>query len=154
MNQEKKSQIANRIFYIILSLLILGSVGVTFWRIVIEKDYQIVAETSCDPVIEACYHYEPEPCATDNYECLSLPPEEAYDYKMVSKKAASIYACEQTEEKTGCNDELSCLEGEADCSYTYCDPAALEEWEACSEPQEEGGIIDPVDEPLNINNLI
>jgi hypothetical protein len=127
---------ANKIFYIFLSLLIIGSVGFTFWRIVIQKDYQIIAEVSCDPAIESCFHYEPEPCALDDYDCLSAPIEEAYDYKLISKKAANIYACEQTEEKIDCGEELSCLEDEENCHYTICDPAELEEGEACAEPVE------------------
>jgi hypothetical protein len=105
----------NRIFYTVLILLILGSVGFTFWRIVIQKDYQIVAEVSCDPATESCLHYEGVICDGTDIECV---PEEAYDYKMISKKAASIYACEQTEEKNGCGEELSCTESEADCSYS------------------------------------
>jgi hypothetical protein len=113
---------ANKIFYTILILLILGSVGFTFWRIVIQKDYQIIAEVSCDPVTESCFHYEPEPCAMDDYECLSAPIEEAYDYKLISKKAANIYICEQTEEKIDCAEELSCLDNEKNCEYTFCDP--------------------------------
>jgi len=135
-NADTKNKIANRVFYLILILLILASVGVTFWRIVIQKDYQIVAEVSCDPAEEACYYYEPEECAMDDYECLSVPPEEAYDYKMISKNASTIYACEQTEEKLGCDEELSCLDGEENCEYTYCDPENLEDWEVCSEPVE------------------
>jgi len=127
---DNKTKFANRIFYVILILLIAASVGITFWKIVIQKDYQIVAEVSCDPTTEACYRYEPEPCTEGDLECV---PEEAYDYKMISKKAAEIYACEQTEEKLGCNEELSCVENEADCSYTLCDPEKLEDWEACSE---------------------
>lgn len=131
-NIDQKLKIANRIFYTILIVLILGSVGVTFYKIVLQKDYQIVAETSCDPTTEACFHYEPTPCASDDYDCLSLPPEEAYDYKLISKNAASIYACEQTEEKLGCDEELTCTENEINCSYTYCDPDNLEDGEICA----------------------
>jgi hypothetical protein len=120
---------ANKIFYSILILLILGSVGFTFWRIVIQKDYQIVAEVSCDPAAESCFHYDGVVCDGKDPECV---PEEAYDYKMISKKAASIYACEQTEEKVDCTEELSCLEGEENCEYTNCDPAELGEDESCA----------------------
>ena len=119
---------ANKIFYSILALLILGSIGVTFWKIVIQKDYQIIAEVSCDPATESCFRYEPEPCAADDSACV---PEEAYDYKMISKKAATIYTCEQTEEKAGCSEELACLDNETDCTYTFCDQQELEEGEAC-----------------------
>ncbi len=135
---DNKTKIANRIFYTILILLILASVGVTFWKIVIQKDYQIVAEVSCDSTIEACYRYEPEPCVEGDSECI---PEEAYDYKMISKNAANIYACEQTEEKLGCDEELSCLEDELNCSYTNCIEAELGEDEACAVKSEE--VIEP-----------
>ncbi len=131
MDAEKpKNKIANRIFYFMLILLILISVGVTFWRIVIKMDYQIVAEVSCDPAVESCYHYEPEECDMTDYDCLSQPPEEAYDYKLISKNAGTVYACEQTEEKLGCSDELSCQDGELNCEYTYCDA----ETEECAAP--------------------
>lgn len=130
MNEtEKKLTIANKVFYVVLILLIFGSVGFTFLRLVIWKDYQIIAEVSCDPVVESCFHYEPELCIEDDIECV---PEEAYDYKIINKKASTIYACEQTEEKIGCNDELSCVENEEDCSYTLCDPTNLGENEVCS----------------------
>lgn len=125
-NVDKKSQLANRIFYIILALLILGSIGATFYKIVIKKDYQIVAETSCDIETEAekCFSYTDEESGEVSY------------YKLVSKNAADIVACEATEERLGCNEELSCVEGEELCSYTYCDPENLEEGEACYSPEE------------------
>lgn len=134
---DKKTRLINRIFYTVLILLILGSVGFTYWRIVVQKDYQIEAEVSCDPAVESCFHYEPEPCSMDDYDCLSLPPEEAYDYKMISKKAATIYACEQTEEKLGCDEELSCVEDEENCFYTTCDPDADEECAVALEEEPE-----------------
>jgi hypothetical protein len=134
-NKVNKSMVGNRIFYIILILLILGSVGVTFYKIVWQKDYQIEAETSCDPVIESCFHYEGVICDSGDTECV---PEEAYDYKMISKSATNIYACEQTDEKLGCDEELSCTDEEVDCSYTFCDPESLGDGESCSEtPVEE-----------------
>ena len=129
---EKKSSLGNKIFYTILILLIIASVGVTFWRIVIVKDYQIEAEVSCDPAVESCFYYQPVECDLMDYECLSQTPEEAYDYKMISKNAGIIYACEQTEEKLGCSEELSCLENEPKCSYTLCD-AQVDE--TCTIPQ-------------------
>jgi hypothetical protein len=134
---------ANKIFYTILILLILGSIGFTYWRIVIEKDYQIVAEVSCDPSIETCFRYEPEPCVTSDSECV---PEEAYDYKMISKKAADIYACEQTEEKLGCSEELSCVENESNCAYTNCDLNNPDEADTCSVPAEESLV--PISEEI------
>lgn len=129
METENKSKTGDRVFYTILILLILGSVGATFYKIVWQKDYQIVAEVSCDPTIESCFHYEGVVCEASNLDCVS---EDAYDYKLISKSAASIYTCEQTEEKLDCGTELSCLEDEKNCEYTYCDSAELSEGEACA----------------------
>lgn len=100
---------ANKIFYIILGLLILGSVAATFYKIVILKNYQIVAETSCDPVSEKCFVYTDEASGEVSY------------YKVISKKAANIALCEATTEKIGCTEELTCLENEEGCSYTYAE---------------------------------
>ena len=126
-----KSEMANKIFYIILALLIATSVGVTFYKIVILKDYQIVAQVSCDPASEKCFVSQCDP--VDDDTC----PEKLYErisyYKNISKKASTIYNCESTEEKNGCNEELSCVEGEQDCSYTPCDPTQLADGESCSE---------------------
>jgi len=130
METNNKSIIANRIFYIIFALLILGSVGATYYRIVILKDYQILAEVSCDPMIESCFYYEGVMCEDGVVGCI---PEESYSYKFVSKKASEIYKCDLTEEKIGCGEELFCTEGEEDCFYTYCNPNDLAEGENCAE---------------------
>jgi hypothetical protein len=120
-NIEVKNKVGNRIFYIVLTLLILGSVGVTFYKIVILKDYQIVAETSCDTTTEECFKFTDETTNEVSY------------YKKISKKAASIALCEATEEKLGCNEELTCTENEVSCSYTYCDANNLVDGEVCAE---------------------
>lgn len=111
----------NKIFYTVLVLLIVVSVATTFYKIVILKDYQIVAEVSCDQTIEKCFQYTDEESGEVSY------------YKLISKKASDIVACEATEEKLGCTEELSCVDGEENCSYTYCDPENLAEGEVCAE---------------------
>ena len=135
---------ANKIFYTILILLIIASVGVTFWRIVIVKDYQIEAEVSCDPATESCFHYEGVTCDISDIECV---PEEAYDYKLISKNAGTIYACEQTEEKIDCGEELSCTDGELNCSYTLCDAEA---GDTCAEIPVSDMALPPTSEPVGI----
>lgn len=129
-NEDKKIKLANRIFYTILVLLILISVSMTFVKIVIQKDYQIVAETSCNPETEKCFVYTCDPA--DDETCPVEESERVSYYKMVSKKAANIATCEATAEKIGCNEELSCTPDEVSCSYTLCDPDNLKEGEVCS----------------------
>lgn len=128
MDTEQKITRGSKIFFLVLALLIIGSIGFTFWRIFIAKDYQIIAEVSCDTMTESCFFYEDE--------------DGAYTYKIISKKAANIYACEQTENKIDCNEELSCLENEEDCEYMVCDPAELADGEVCVGP----GIEDEIEE--------
>jgi hypothetical protein len=128
MDTEQKMTKGSKIFFLVLALLIIGSIGFTFWRIFIAKDYQIIAEVSCDTMAASCFFWEDE--------------EEAYTYKMISKKASNIYACEQAEEKIDCDEELSCLEDEEDCEYIVCDPAELAEDEICVGPGVEAEIED------------
>ncbi|MEI6528515.1 MAG: hypothetical protein WCO10_02465 [bacterium] len=126
-----KGSRANKIFYTVFILLLIGSVVATFVRIVVLKDYQIVAETSCDPTTEKCFVYECDPVSDTS--CSANPAERISYYKMISKKAATIAACEATADKVGCGEELSCIEGENNCAYTLCDPAKLADGEKCSE---------------------
>ena len=130
-NTVKNGDKTNIIFYTILILLIVGSVAATFYRIVILKDYQIVAQVSCDPTYEKCFVYECDP--EYDGECSEDPAENISYYKNISKKASNIYECEKTVEKIGCGEELGCVKGEKDCFYTHCDPAELSEGEMCSE---------------------
>ena len=130
---EPKSNKGNKIFYIILALLIFGSIGVTFYKIVILKNYQIVSQVSCDPKIEKCFMSVCDPASDETCSSASSTAERTTYYKNISKKAEIIFLCEQTTEKIGCNEELACTEGEADCSYTYCNQSELVEGEKCSE---------------------
>lgn len=119
---------SNVIFFVIFFLLIFASIAVTFNKFVIKKDYQIIAEVSCNPQVERCFVYE---CDSEIEECTGNPEEDVSYYKYVSKNAGTIYSCERTRQKIGCNEELSCLRGEAKCFYTYCDSNNLQEGEKC-----------------------
>ncbi len=130
-NIEQKSSKGNKIFYILLILLILTSIGVTFYNIVILKNYQIVAQTSCDSTTEKCFKTVCDPATDDT--CPTNVEEQTTYYKNISKKASLILLCENSPEKLGCNQELSCVSGEQSCFYTYCDPANLGDGEQCAE---------------------
>jgi hypothetical protein len=110
----------NKIFWTIFILLIVGSVVATYLRIYVWKDYQIVAQTSCNPQTEeSCFVQKTDTATTTESGEEATATEISY-YKLISKKAANVYACEQTTEKMDCNEELTCLENEANCSYEYC----------------------------------
>jgi len=127
---DKKTVIANRIFYSVIFLLIIGSVAATYIKIAVLNDYQITAEVSCGPAAEKCFVWECDPA--DDSACPEDPAERVSYYKIISKNAAAIAACQASQEKIGCQDELSCAENEPACSYTNCDPASLLQDEECS----------------------
>ncbi len=132
-NNEQKSRMKDKIFYIILALLIITSIGLTFYKYVVLKDYQIVAQVSCSPQTEKCFKVICDPATDDTCSAASSTDERTTYYKIISKKASSILLCESTTEKIGCDKELSCFSGEQSCSYTYCDPANLGDGEQCVE---------------------
>lgn len=127
-NSIKSGNKSNIIFYTLLALLLAVSIGFTYYKIVILKNYQIVAQVFCDPATEKCFKTICD-LATDNTCSATSSP--TY-YKNISKKASTIYACESTAEKIGCKDELICTVGESDCSYTFCNPLKLASGEECS----------------------
>jgi len=113
---DKKSKILMWVF--IIALII--SVGVTYYRYVIQRDYLIFAHAPCDPKTESCFYYE---CEEDDLEC------EIEYYKKIEKKAFNIELCDS--EDPECQ-PLVCKEGEADCEITSCSEENLEEGELCS----------------------
>ncbi len=130
---EQKPDKKNRIFYIVMFSLIILSVAVTFLKIVILKNYQIVSQVSCDPKIEKCFMSICDPTTDEACSAASSTTERITYYKNISKKAETIFLCEQTTEKIGCNEELSCTTREKDCTYSYCNPSTLAEGEQCAE---------------------
>jgi len=120
----------NPIFYILVFLSIFLSIFLTFYKFIILKDYQIMAQVSCDPTTEKCFVIE---CNHEDEECLINPEESTTYYKIISKNAGVIHSCQSTVDKNGCNEELSCIEGEERCEYTFCDLENLPDGETCSE---------------------
>jgi hypothetical protein len=129
MSQSTK----NKIFWSIFTLLIILSVGFTFLRVYVWKDYLITANTSCDPKIEAsCFVVESEVVPTDENGIQATTTETTY-YKIITIKAADVFACEQTAEKLNCGEELTCADAQENCTYEYCTEENVPEGESCSE---------------------
>lgn len=121
---DKKS----KIFFIVFALLIAGSVAMTYWRIVVKRDYLVLAQTSCDPEAENCFVYE---CDPESEECTGNPEEDISYYAKIKKKAFNFPECTEVE----CPDPV-CEEGEGDCELVFCTEEEAEEWESCNNPEE------------------
>lgn len=132
MNEEKEKRkiTTKNIFYSIFFSLIALSVILTFLRVFVFRNYQIIAQVSCDPKTEKCFVSVCDPSQDDT--CPANPADQTTYYKEISKKASSIWSCENSADKNGCDKELSCVQGEQSCSYIYCNPSDLVEGEECA----------------------
>lgn len=109
--------------YTILPLLLL-SVGASYFRFIIQHDYLVVFEGSCEPESESCF------VGTYTYEdCLSTVEEDCevtYFYKMVEKPVVTYnYQIEQCGtdpflDPLECEPVSTCHKSEQNCSIVYC----------------------------------
>lgn len=135
---DKKS----KIFFLVFLLLIIGSVALTYWRIMVKRDYIISAQTSCDPALESCFVYECDPEDPEDPECATLPEEERISYyKLIDKNAKNIPLCDAEAESDSaeagkCPKELTCEEGEEECETILCDDSNVPEGESCNDPEQ------------------
>ncbi len=116
---DKKSKILICVFVIALIL----SVGATYYRYVIKRDYIIFAHAPCDPKTESCFYV---PCEEGDTECI---PADIEYYKKINKKAFNIELCDS--ESPDCK-PLVCKDGEKDCKIASCTEENVEEGESCS----------------------
>lgn len=127
---------AGKIFFIVFGILIAASVAVTYWRIMVKKDYVIESQVDCDPYAEACFIWECDPASTVEGEaCTGDAESDVWYFKVAKRNAGRIPLCDpETDEAC---DPWTCGEGEKDCSETLCTEDQLES-------QSASGCVDPV----------
>lgn len=129
---DKKS----KILIAVLLVLILASVGYTFYKIMIKRDYVISAQVDCDPYEEKCFIWECDPESSEEGEaCTGDPEEDIWYYQIVKRNAANIPNCDPNDENC---DALTCDPAlEKDCEIILCDEETAVEQEAeCNDPEE------------------
>jgi len=126
---DKKS----KIFFIIFGLLIAGSVAVTYWRIMIKKDYIIEAQADCDPTVEQCFVWECDPESdVEGEKCTGNADEDIWYYEIVRRNASRIPLCDPADENC---EALVCGENELECEYIFCTEENKEEQGVeCNDP--------------------
>jgi hypothetical protein len=127
---DKKSKIFLAVFF----FLIIASIGVTFWRIMLKKDYVIQAQTDCDPTIDKCFIWQCDPESTVEGEtCTGDPETDIWYYQIAKRNASKIPLCDPNTDEN-C-DPWTCEEGEKDCSVTFCDETTkVEQGVECNDP--------------------
>jgi hypothetical protein len=121
---DKKS----KIFFWVLGILILASIGVTYWRIMLKRDYIIEAEADCDPTTETCFVYK---CDPQTEECTGNPDEDTSFYKLIKKNASKVPTCNPQDEDCP---PLACEEGEKDCEEVLCTEQTKTPEDVCNDP--------------------
>jgi len=123
----------NKIFFIVFFLLIIGSIGATYYRTMIKKDYIVSAQTDCDPYTEKCFIWECDPASTVEGEaCTGDPESDVWYYQILERKAYNVPLCDPNDENC---EALVCPEGEKDCSVTFCnDENKVEQGVECNDP--------------------
>ena len=121
---DRKSTILLSVFI----LLVVISVGLSFYKYFILRDYTIQSQVDCDPYSEACFIYR---CDSTVEECSGDPVADTWYYKLVDRKAKNLPSCNPEEE--GC-DVVTCGENENGCFVTLCDMTAEAEGAECSDP--------------------
>lgn len=100
-----------KIFWSATVLLILISVGLTFNRYIIKKDYIVQAQIDCDPYSENCFVWNCDPASQEDGEsCTGDPEEDTWYYKIINKNASKIQICDANNEIADILEESDAVE--------------------------------------------
>lgn len=123
METREKNQIVmdrwSKLLLGAVTLVIIGSVVVSFLRFVVFRDYLIETQVDCDPSVESCFVWECDPLSEEDGEaCSGNPDEDTWYYKVIRKNAMNIPVCDPNIEEC---EPLSCAPGEPECEYSLCE---------------------------------
>jgi len=129
---EIKLDRKSKIFFLIFAILILVSVGVTYYRYMVKRDYIIQAQIDCDPTTENCFIWKCDPNSmVEGEECTGVPDKDIWYYKVLHRNAKNIPNCDPKDES--CTAYV-CGDGEKDCADVLCAPANVLKGEECNDP--------------------
>lgn len=130
INLDRKS----KILFIVIGVLIAGSVAVTFWRYMVKRDYIIESQIDCDPETENCFVWQCDPMSLEEGEkCTGVPDNDIWYYKILNRNAKNIPNCDPKDENCTA---YQCDPGESKCEITNCSPDSLKSGEECSTPEQ------------------
>lgn len=128
IRMDKKSKILLAIFVVLIAI----STIITYYKIMIKRDYMIEAQIDCDPETESCFIYK---CDPEQEECTGNPEEDTSYYKIINKNASRVSVCDSGSEEC---QPLVCGVDEPDCEITLCSPEDSS-GDSCSSPGDSSG---------------
>ena len=97
----------NKIFFIVVFLLLFGSVGATYLRIVVFKNYIVEAQADCDPETEKCFVWECDPASAVEGEACSGDDIENSKNSLMCFGIKNCFDCKYCNEDGGRLSQLS-----------------------------------------------
>jgi hypothetical protein len=107
VSDSKDEEDHSRPLLIAVGVLLPLVMGLTYYRFMYLRDYDMLMHLPCDPRTQACFVAEGE-----------TPEDDRSYYYVLQKKAANIPACDPTTDE--CLDKLTCARGEKRCKITFC----------------------------------
>ncbi|EKE11739.1 MAG: hypothetical protein ACD_15C00031G0009 [uncultured bacterium] len=129
MDQSRSSKIFLAVFF----LIIIFSLGLSYWRIVVMRNYNVLASVDCDPYEERCFVHVCDPDPNVDGECTGDLEEDTWYTKNLNRKAYNIPECSPEEEECKA---LECEAGEENCFYELCGEANVPEGDTCNDPEQ------------------
>ena len=118
----------------VLLLAIFGSVGATYYRYIIKKDYIVESKIDCDPTVSACFVWQCDPASkVEGEACVNDPAVDTSYYALARRNARKVPLCDP-EKDTNCK-PWECGAGEQECGQTFCDATTkVEQGVECNDP--------------------
>ncbi|MBP9751695.1 MAG: hypothetical protein KBD19_02440 [Candidatus Moranbacteria bacterium] len=143
---DKRSKILLAVFAVAIFL----SIGISFYKFMVVRDYIIEAQVDCDPAVEVCFVWECDPeSEEEGMMCTGNPEEDASYYKVIRKNAMNIPVCDPRSEEC---EPIACMNDEPECEYVLC-KEGNEDGIACSNPEDFVGDSEETDIPTDENAL-
>ena len=120
---------SSKILMGVFGILLIGSIGMSYYRYIVVHDYVITAEVYCDPRVERCFM---SVCDTsdETAECTGDPEEDTSYYKIVQRNAQHIPSCDPM--TADCAASV-CRIDEEECDIELCD-VTIDPEAMCSDP--------------------
>lgn len=119
--------VKDQILAVVLLGVVLLSIGACYKAYVMDRDYQVLTLTACDPEQQSCFALLCDE-ESENYNedlCRQTESGEKRYFSFIRKKAQSIESCDARHEQCS---ELQCAKNEPGCEMITCDDQALAQY--------------------------